>query len=267
MVTHVAWDIGRGIVTGGRHIRDRHRTAAIGDEQWSEYYNTINQRRMALFTGRHQLKIGRAETLEQVKKKLSKDQGHGYPITRHRLNMNVNTKCSLCNINRLRVILQGFNLELSDFELAKYGPQGDQSHVSSRILGTKGDFAFEYIGTGHLTLKTDVYSFGVVLLEIFSGNCAAKKFSNGLEGNLVQWAKPYLSNKLDIHGVINKRIGENFPREGAQEFAWITLQCLGTDPTGRPEMREVVANLERLEKYVRGGATTTNFPGTKGCHI
>ncbi|KAK7823941.1 putative serine/threonine-protein kinase pbl3, partial [Quercus suber] len=126
--------------------------------------------------------------------------------------------------------------------------QGDQSHVSSRILGTKGYFAPECIGTGHLTLKTDVYSFGVVLLEIFSGNCAAKKYSNGLEGNLVQWAKPYLSNKQDIRSVIDKRIGENFPGEGAQEFARIILQCLCTDPTGRPEMREVVANLERLEK-------------------
>ncbi|KAK4598436.1 hypothetical protein RGQ29_015766 [Quercus rubra] len=104
----------------------------------------------------------------------------------------------------------GFNPKLSNFGLAKYGPQGDQSHVSSRILGTKGYFASKYIGTGHLTLKTDVYSFGVVFLEIFSGNCAAKKYSNRLEGNLVQWAKPYLSNKLDIRSVIDKRIGENF---------------------------------------------------------
>ena len=128
-----------------------------------------------------------------------------------------------------------------------------------------------FIFPGHLTLKTDVYSFGVVLLEIFSGNCAAKKYSNGLEGNLVQWAKPYLSNKLDIRSVIDKRIGENFPGEGAQEFARIILQCLSTDPTGRPEMREVVANLERLEKICERRSNynkpITNFHGTKGCHI
>ena len=52
------------------------------------------------------------------------------------------------SINRLRLILPGFNAKLSDFGLAKYGPQDDQSHVSSRILGTKGYFAPEYIGTG-----------------------------------------------------------------------------------------------------------------------
>ncbi|KAF3959425.1 hypothetical protein CMV_015757 [Castanea mollissima] len=95
----------------------------------------------------------------------------------------------------------------------------------------------------------------------------AKKYSNGLEGNLVQWAKPNLSNKLDIRGVIGQRIGENFPREEAQEFARIILQLLSTDPTGRPEMREVVANLDRLENYARGGAIITNFPGTEGSHI
>ncbi|KAM3754455.1 hypothetical protein ACB098_03G166300 [Castanea mollissima] len=147
----------------------------------------------------------------------------------------------------------GFNPKLSDFGLAKYGPQGDQSHVSSRILGTKGYFAPEI--QRHF-MSNDL-----------SGNCAAKKYSNGLEGNLVQWAKPNLSNKLDIRGVIGKRIGENFPREEAQEFARIIPQLLSTDPTGRPEMREVVANLDRLEKYARGGAIITNFPGTEGSHI
>ncbi|KAM3706662.1 hypothetical protein ACJW31_03G166900 [Castanea mollissima] len=147
----------------------------------------------------------------------------------------------------------GFNPKLSDFGLAKYGPQGDQSHVSSRILGTKGYFAPEI--QRHF-MSNDL-----------SGNCAAKKYSNGLEGNLVQWAKPNLSNKLDIRGVIGQRIGENFPREEAQEFARIILQLLSTDPTGRPEMREVVANLDRLENYARGGAIITNFPGTEGSHI
>lgn len=43
---------------------------------------------------------------------------------------------------------QDYNAKLSDFGLAKDGPEGDQSHVSTRIMGTYGYAAPEYIMTG-----------------------------------------------------------------------------------------------------------------------
>lgn len=47
---------------------------------------------------------------------------------------------------------QDYNAKLSDFGLAKDGPVGDKSHVSTRIMGTYGYAAPEYIMTGTLTL-------------------------------------------------------------------------------------------------------------------
>ena len=44
--------------------------------------------------------------------------------------------------------LQEFNAKLSDFGLAKDGPSGSQSHVSTRVMGTHGYAAPEYILTG-----------------------------------------------------------------------------------------------------------------------
>uniref|UniRef100_M8BV78 non-specific serine/threonine protein kinase n=1 Tax=Aegilops tauschii TaxID=37682 RepID=M8BV78_AEGTA len=52
--------------------------------------------------------------------------------------------------------------KLSDFGLAKEGPKGDDTHVTTRVMGTHGYAAPEYILTGHLTAKSDVYSFGSV---------------------------------------------------------------------------------------------------------
>nr|GEV85113.1 probable serine/threonine-protein kinase PBL17 [Tanacetum cinerariifolium] len=43
-----------------------------------------------------------------------------------------------------------FNAKLSDFGLAKDGPMGDQTHVSTRVMGTYGYAAPEYIMTVHL---------------------------------------------------------------------------------------------------------------------
>lgn len=45
---------------------------------------------------------------------------------------------------------QDYNAKLSDFGLAKDGPEGDKSHVSTRIMGTYGYAAPEYIMTGKL---------------------------------------------------------------------------------------------------------------------
>lgn len=50
--------------------------------------------------------------------------------------------------------LQEYNAKLSDFGLAKDGPVGDKSHVSTRIMGTYGYAAPEYIMTGNIISQT-----------------------------------------------------------------------------------------------------------------
>jgi serine/threonine protein kinase len=44
--------------------------------------------------------------------------------------------------------MQEFNAKLSDFGLAKAGPTGDRTHVSTQVMGTDGYAAPEYIATG-----------------------------------------------------------------------------------------------------------------------
>lgn len=49
--------------------------------------------------------------------------------------------------------LQDFSPKLSDFGLAKAGPTGDMTHVSTQIMGTQGYAAPEYIATGKKMLS------------------------------------------------------------------------------------------------------------------
>lgn len=48
------------------------------------------------------------------------------------------------------LLIQEYNAKLSDFGLAKAGPQGDKTHVSTRVVGTYGYAAPEYVMTGIL---------------------------------------------------------------------------------------------------------------------
>ncbi|KAL5228468.1 hypothetical protein ABZP36_016733 [Zizania latifolia] len=140
-----------------------------------------------------------------------------------------------------------YNAKLSDFGLAKDGPTGDKSHVSTRVMGTYGYAAPEYLATGHLTAKSDVYSFGVVLLEMLSGRRALDKNRPCGEHNLVEWARPYLTNKRRIFHILDARLGEQYSLAGAQKAAALALQCLSGDSRNRPSMEKVVATLEQLQ--------------------
>lgn len=46
-------------------------------------------------------------------------------------------------------LLQNYNAKISDFGLAKLGPSGGESHVTTRVMGTYGYAAPEYIATGN----------------------------------------------------------------------------------------------------------------------
>ena len=84
---------------------------------------------------------------------------------------------------------ENFHPKLSDFGLAKFGPMGDKSHVSTRVMGTYGYCAPEYALTGQLTVKSDVYSFGVVLLELITGRRAIDYTKPASEQNLINWVR------------------------------------------------------------------------------
>ncbi|XWS74135.1 hypothetical protein CRYUN_Cryun02cG0189600 [Craigia yunnanensis] len=155
-----------------------------------------------------------------------------------------------------------YNAKLSDFGLAKDGPADGKSHVSTRVMGTYGYAAPEYLATGHLTAKSDVYSFGVVLLEMLSGRRAVDKNRPSGEHNLVEWAKPYLANKRKVFRVLDNRLEGQYSMEGAYKAATLALRCLSTEAKFRPSMNEVVTALEKLQDSNESGSNQSNTSST-----
>ncbi|OIV93923.1 hypothetical protein TanjilG_05626 [Lupinus angustifolius] len=139
-----------------------------------------------------------------------------------------------------------YNAKLSDFGLAKDGPEGDKTHVSTRVMGTYGYAAPEYVMTGHLTSRSDVYSFGVVLLEMLTGRRSMDKNRPNGEHNLVEWARPHLGERRRFYRLIDPRLEGHFSIKGAQKAAHLAAHCLSRDPKARPLMSEVVEALKPL---------------------
>ncbi|CAD5180745.1 unnamed protein product [Musa acuminata subsp. malaccensis] len=141
---------------------------------------------------------------------------------------------------------QDYKARLSDFGLAKDGPEGDDTHVSTRVMGTHGYAAPEYIMTGHLTAKSDVYSFGVVLLELLTGRRCVDKARPSREQNLVEWARPCLSDPRKLYRIMDPGLEGQYSTQGAQRAAAVVYQCLSQSPKSRPHMSAIVEALEPL---------------------
>ncbi|MFQ6627737.1 hypothetical protein Gotur_007116 [Gossypium turneri] len=169
-----------------------------------------------------------------------------------------------------------YTAKLSDFGLAKAGPQGDETHVSTRVMGTYGYAAPEYVMTVskgkiildfsssmlcgkdvvenlvfstpcHLTARSDVYSFGVVLLELLTGRKSVDKTRPSKEQNLVDWARPKLNDKRKLLQIIDPRLENQYSARAAQKACSLAYYCLSQNPKARPLMSDVVETLEPLQ--------------------
>uniref|UniRef100_A0A1J3IHF4 non-specific serine/threonine protein kinase n=1 Tax=Noccaea caerulescens TaxID=107243 RepID=A0A1J3IHF4_NOCCA len=157
-----------------------------------------------------------------------------------------------------------YTAKLSDFGLAKDGPEGDDTHVSTRVMGTQGYAAPEYIMTGHLTARSDVYSFGVVLLELLTGRRSVDKKRSSREQNLVDWARPMLNDARKLSRIMDPRLEGQYSETGAKKAAVLAYQCLSHRPKNRPSMSTVVSILNDLKDYndIPMGTFTYTVPNT-----
>ncbi|XVE91988.1 hypothetical protein REPUB_Repub01dG0058300 [Reevesia pubescens] len=146
--------------------------------------------------------------------------------------------------------------KIADFGMARLFPE-DQTHVNTRVAGTNGYMAPEYVMHGHLSVKADVFSFGVLVLELISGHRNNSSFNLVADGqNLLDWAyKLYKKGKgLEImdHALASSAVAEQ-----VAICIQLGLLCTQGDPQLRPDMRRVVIVLSKkpgtLEEPTRPG--------------
>lgn len=139
-----------------------------------------------------------------------------------------------------------FHARLSDFGLAKLGPVGDKTHVSTRVMGTYGYCAPEYAMSGKLTVKSDIYSLGVVLLELITGRKAIDANRSRAEQNLINWSRPFFKDRRKFSQLADPSLQGRFPLRCLHHAIAIAAMCLQEQPTYRPLISDVLVALEYL---------------------
>jgi interleukin-1 receptor-associated kinase 1 len=135
-----------------------------------------------------------------------------------------------------------FEAMVADFGLAKLASDNN-THVTTRVMGTFGYLAPEYASSGRLTEKSDVFSYGVVLLELLTGrrpiDATTQLF---LEDGLVDWARPALSRALaggDYDAVADTRLEGSYDPVQVARVAASAAACVRQSAKKRPKISQV----------------------------
>ncbi|XP_057773531.1 probable serine/threonine-protein kinase PBL19 isoform X2 [Salvia miltiorrhiza] len=148
-----------------------------------------------------------------------------------------------------------FNPRLSDFGLAREGPTGNQTHVSTAPVGTRGYAAPEYVETGHLSVKSDIWSFGVVLYEILAGRRTLDRNLPSTEQKLLGWVKQFPADSKRFSMIMDPRLQNQYSLPAARRIAKLADSCLNKNPKDRPSMSQVVEILKQaLEESQRSSS-------------
>ncbi|KAK7263361.1 hypothetical protein RJT34_30949 [Clitoria ternatea] len=154
-----------------------------------------------------------------------------------------------------------FHPKLSDFGLAREGPQGDQTHVSTAVVGTHGYAAPEYIETGHLKVQSDMWSFGVVLYEILTGRRSLERNRPTAEQKLLDWVKQYPADSSRFSMIMDPRLRNQYSLSAARKIAKLADSCLKKNPEDRPSMTQIVESLKQALQFSETPNTTSQDVG------
>ncbi|KAK8498435.1 hypothetical protein V6N13_003399 [Hibiscus sabdariffa] len=162
-----------------------------------------------------------------------------------------------CDIKPQNILIDSkYQPKVSDFGLAWLLNRGDVKYSKfSRIRGTRGYMAPEWVFNLPITSKVDVYSYGILLLELVTGKSPAAGIQVGDDGSsetqrtLVTWVRGQMAGALETetwtHEIIDPKLEGVYDEAQMVTVVNVALRCVQEDKDERPTMGEVVEMLFR----------------------
>lgn len=125
--------------------------------------------------------------------------------------------------------------QICDFGLAKWLPEQWTHHTVSKVEGTFGYLAPEFLMHGIVDEKTDVFAFGVLLLELVTGR-RALDYS---QQSLVLWARPMIKRN-EIRELVDTALADDYDTRQMNLVLLAASLCIQQSSIRRPQMSQVV---------------------------
>ncbi|KAM4107946.1 hypothetical protein ACB094_03G006700 [Castanea mollissima] len=160
-----------------------------------------------------------------------------------------------CDVKPQNILLDSnFQPKVADFGLSKLVSRSMSDHSSfSKMRGTRGYMAPEWIYNLPITSKVDVYSYGIVLLEMVTGKSpggmhASDSGETREHKRLVTLVKEYINigtatRKSRIEEIIDPMMPGKYDKVKMELLVKVALQCVAEDRDERPSMKQVVEML------------------------
>lgn len=161
-----------------------------------------------------------------------------------------------CDVKPENILLGSeYQPKVADFGLSKLLNRGELRNPSfSRIRGTRGYMAPEWVTNQSITSKVDVYSYGIVLLEMLSGKSPSAHDADGVHQEthtrgLVKWVRDKVSGNnsdmtLCMEEVVDSSMKGEYAKEKMGILLEVALKCVEEDKDARPTMSQVVEMLQ-----------------------
>ncbi|XP_031483105.1 putative receptor protein kinase ZmPK1 [Nymphaea colorata] len=153
-----------------------------------------------------------------------------------------------CDIKPQNILLdKDFTPKVADFGLSKLLDRGGTNVSSfSRVRGTRGYMAPEWILNQPITSKVDVYSYGILVLEMVTGRSSVgfeQVDDNGeiRSAQLIPWVREMVGTRQQwIEEIADPSLSGIYDKLKMEILVKVALKCVGEERDARPTMSQVV---------------------------
>ncbi|MBA0775711.1 hypothetical protein Gotri_010826 [Gossypium trilobum] len=160
-----------------------------------------------------------------------------------------------CDVKPHNILLDStYHPKVSDFGLSKLLNQDSPKGSGfSKIRGTRGYVAPEWVYNLPITAKVDIYSYGIVLLEMMTGKnpsvgvpvvgTSGEKWHQRLETWVKGKKMGASATTCWVEEVLDPAMGYDYDRNELESLLEVAIKCTEADRHGRPSMSQVVQML------------------------
>ncbi|XP_018820750.2 putative receptor protein kinase ZmPK1 [Juglans regia] len=159
-----------------------------------------------------------------------------------------------CDVKPQNILLDSnYQPKVADFGLSKLQNRNLENASFSRIRGTRGYIAPEWVCNLPITSKVDVYSYGIVVLEMVTGKGPTKgvhAIDSGGETEpkrLVAWVREKRNEAAAmtswLEEIVDPILESSYEKGKMETLITVALKCVEEEREARPSMSQVAEML------------------------